>query len=73
MAEWWDKNKDFSLKDESFQRVLDFFLFHCPSEIEKVNKRKGTRTYSIVLDRMSTFSTYAFIKGGISKDRTNTV
>lgn len=48
MAEWWDKNKDFPLKDENFQRVLDFFLFHCPSEIEKVNKKKGTKTYSKV-------------------------
>lgn len=63
MAEWWDKNKDFPLKDENFQRVLDFFLFHCPSEIEKVNKKKGTRTYSKVSKRAETLRTKGWTGG----------
>lgn len=63
MAEWWDKYKDFSLKDENFQRILDFFLFHCPSEIEKVNKKKGTKTYSKVSKRAETLRTKGWTGG----------
>lgn len=63
MAEWWDKNRNIPLKDENFQRILDFFLFHCPSVIEKGSKKKGNKTCSKVSKIAETLKTQGWERG----------
>lgn len=45
MSEWWDKGTKIPLKDPNFQRILEFYLFNCPSETEKGSNKKGTKKY----------------------------
>ena len=46
MTEWWDRQKEIPYKDLNFQKIIDFYLFNCPCEIEKRSKKKEAKTYT---------------------------
>lgn len=54
MDEWWKKTSSIPLDDINFQKIVDFYLFNCPCEIEKGTKKNGTKTYTKVSKRAST-------------------
>lgn len=61
MPEWWDKNKKIPFHNENFVKILDFYLFHCPSEI---TKKKGTaKIYTRVSKRAKTLRSQGWIEG----------
>lgn len=42
MTAWWNKNQKLPFNDKNFRKILEFYLFNCPSEIEK-GKKKSPR------------------------------
>lgn len=63
MAEWWDKKSQIPLNRDSFQQIIDFYLFHCPSEIEKGKKKNGTLRYERVSKCAKTLRSQGWIGG----------
>ena len=66
MAEWWNKNKSLPLENVNFQTILDFYLFHCPSETVKGSKKKGTKTYQKVSQRATSLRMQGWIAGHLN-------
>lgn len=54
MAEWWKKDSTIPLDNNNFQKILNFYLFNCPCEIESGSKKKGTLKYEKVSKRAIT-------------------
>ncbi len=65
MAEWWNRNKIIPLENGNFQKIIDFYLFNCPSEIKNVNEKKGTVTYEKVSQKAVTLREKEWKDGGI--------
>lgn len=63
MAEWWDKNQKIPWNDKNFQKILEFYLFNCPSETEKGKKNKGTLRYEKVSQRAKTLRQQGWTDG----------
>lgn len=63
MAEWWDKKSQIPLDSNNFQEILNFYLFHCPVEIEKGTKKKGTLRYEKVSKQAATLRNQGWIGG----------
>lgn len=63
MDEWWNKGTSIPFNSMNFHKIIDFFLFNCPSEIEKGNKKQGTKTYEKVSQRATTLRAQGW-KGG---------
>jgi len=51
MGLWWNHSESFNFNDESFQKILDFYLFNCPVENQKGKKEKNTLRYEKVSQR----------------------
>ncbi len=54
MANWLKKYSAIPYADNKFRRILDFYLFQCPSEIKKYVKKTKTTTYLRVSNRGKT-------------------
>ncbi len=37
MSDWWNKGTDIPLRDKTFCKIVNFYLFHCPCEIRTSN------------------------------------
>ena len=61
MSEWWNKGTEIPYFDPNFQKILDFFLFHCPSEIER--RENGNKKYIKVSKRATTLREQGWIQG----------
>lgn len=66
MAKWWQKGNSISLSETNFQKIVDFYLFNCPCEIEKGAKKKGTKTYIKVSMRASTLRMQGWTGGHLN-------
>lgn len=66
MSEWWNKGTSIPFNSQNFQKIIDFFLFNCPSEIEKGNKKKGTKTYEKVSRRATTLRAQGWTGGSLN-------
>lgn len=40
MSEWWNKQTVIPYNDPNFQKIIEFYLFQCPCEIEKKKNKK---------------------------------
>lgn len=65
MSEWWDKGTTIPYKSSSFQRILDFYLFHCPCEIEK-HPKNAPKEYCKVSMRATTLRAQGWTKGNLN-------
>lgn len=54
MGEWWNKEKEIPINDQTFQKILIFYLFECPVEVN--NKKQ-------VAARGKTLRQYGWIGG----------
>ncbi len=66
MAEWWQKGNSIPLGETNFHRIINFYLFNCPCEIEKSSKKKGTKTYTKVSKRASTLRMQGWTGGHLN-------
>lgn len=66
MNEWWNKGTLIPFNSHNFQKIIDFFLFNCPIEIEKGNKKKGTKTYEKVSRRATTLRAQGWTGGSLN-------
>ena len=66
MNEWWNKGASIPFNSQSFQKIIDFFLFNCPSEIEKGSKKLGTKTYKKVSQRATTLRAQGWTGGSLN-------
>ena len=63
MAEWWNKKAQIPLDNSDFHKILNFFLFYCPVEIEKGKKKNGSLRYEKVSKQATTLRQQGWIKG----------
>ena len=66
MTEWSQEGKRIPLSETNFQKIVDFYLFNCPCEIEKGTKKKGTKTYTKVSKRASTLRKQGWTGGHLN-------
>ena len=61
MKEWWNKGIGIPFGNANFEKILCFYLFHCPCET--VKNSKGTRIYKKVSKRAKTLRDQGWVKG----------
>lgn len=66
MTEWWDKKSQIPLNRDSFQQIIDFYLFRCPVEIEKGKKKNGTLSYEKVSKQAATLRQQGWTGGKVN-------
>lgn len=64
MSDWWNKGTDIPLEDKAFREIINFYLFHCPSEIRQSKKKKSY--YSRVSNQGVTLRKKSWIEGFVS-------
>lgn len=52
MSNWWNKKTNVPLEDKNFRKIIEFYLFNCPSEIRKT--KNGKTQYQKVSQRSTT-------------------
>lgn len=55
MATWWERADTNPLNEANFQKIINFYLFECPCEIEQGSIGKGNKRYTAVSKRGTTF------------------
>lgn len=63
MSKWWDRGTPLPLEDTNFQKIINFYLFNCPCEIESGSVNKETKTYTKVSQRGITLRSKGWVKG----------
>lgn len=66
MSTWWNHECEIPIEKENFQRIIDFYLFCCPCEIEKGSKKKGTKVYTKVSKRGKTLRSLGWTGGQLN-------
>lgn len=65
MAEWWNKRTRIPYNDPSFQKIIDFYLFNCPCEIESKSK-DNSQKYNKVSKRAESLREQGWIEGKLN-------
>ena len=66
MATWWKKADTNPLNEANFQKIINFYLFECPCEIEQGSESKGNKRYTAVSKRGTTFRQKGWTGGNLN-------